>query len=180
MWVVVLRLSPAPTLVPSAQPAHCLVGAATARAMVAVCEQLDGVGSSAVLNAGLSYLWETAQADLAKAASGCATLNVHPAVAATARRVRERPELELQDLAAAANMSAGRLGRLFKRQMGVALSTYRNRLRLDRAREQLQSPSVSTLQAALASGFGSYAQFYRVFRDETGLSPRQALARRRP
>jgi AraC-like DNA-binding protein len=35
----------------------------------------------------------------------------------------------------------------------------------------------STIAAAHAAGFGSYAQFYRVFRDATGTSPSTARAR---
>jgi transcriptional regulator GlxA family with amidase domain len=59
--------------------------------------------------------------------------------------------------------------------MGVPLSRYRNRVRLERARQRLTEPRANVLQIALESGFGSYAQFYRIFREETGLSPAAAL-----
>lgn len=128
-----------------------------------------------MLNLGLDYVFELALWQLRQAQDVGPTLIVHPAVGATARRIRQSPELGLEALAAAARMSAGRLGRIFKQNMGVALSSYRNRVRLERARELLQQQGVTTLEAALASGFGSYAQFYRVFREETGLNPRQTL-----
>src|SRR6185436_8837980 len=69
-------------------------------------------------------------------------------------------------LAADFRVSPGYLARTFKREMGLSLVEYRNRLRLERFFEtsQRQEGSGTLLCAALEAGFGSYAQFHRVYR----------------
>jgi transcriptional regulator GlxA family with amidase domain len=52
---------------------------------------------------------------------------------------------------------------------------YRNRLRLDRFESLLGQGPANLLDAALEAGFGSYAQFHRVFRARLHASPRDYL-----
>jgi len=70
-------------------------------------------------------------------------------------------------------MSPGHLTRSFKRHAGSSIVEYRNELRL--ARFLSQATRQGLLEAALGAGFGSYAQFHRVFRARFGKSPRQYL-----
>jgi transcriptional regulator GlxA family with amidase domain len=63
--------------------------------------------------------------------------------------------------------------------MGLSLIEYRNRLRLDRVDAMLAKGRMTLLQAALAAGFGSYAQFHRVFRGVRRMTPREFLRRSR-
>ena len=52
----------------------------------------------------------------------------------------------------------------------------RNRLRLQEFFRRLQAhPEIRLLQHAFDAGFGSYAQFYRVFTQALGVPPRQWL-----
>lgn len=61
--------------------------------------------------------------------------------------------------------------------MGISISRFRNQQRLERFLSIAgDGQHSSTLAAAHAAGFGSYAQFYRVFRDATGGSPSTARA----
>src|SRR6266536_3902379 len=79
---------------------------------------------------------------------------------------------DLTELAGAVGLSPGHLSRLFKAQTGTSLSRYRNQQRLHRFLLAYGSGQPTTaLAAALAAGFGSYAQFYRVFRQATGRAP---------
>lgn len=108
-----------------------------------------------------------------------AGMPLHPAVQAAARWLHDHAaEPEADDLPALARrcgISRPWLSRLFHEQLGESLTDYRNRQRLDRFRDRLtDSESVTT--AALAAGFGSYTQCFRVVRRHTGLSPRE-LAR---
>ena len=64
----------------------------------------------------------------------------------------------------------------FKRELGVGLVAYRNRLRLRRFLELASSGRTTLLAACLEAGFGSYPQFHRVFVAETGQTPREYLA----
>jgi methylphosphotriester-DNA--protein-cysteine methyltransferase len=79
-------------------------------------------------------------------------------------------------LARTCGVSAAHLSRTFRSEIGVTLSRYRNSLRLSRFWKAYRSPNTETvLEAALAAGFGSYAQFYRVFAEAYGSGPREML-----
>jgi AraC-like DNA-binding protein len=83
----------------------------------------------------------------------------------------------LSDLAKACGASEAHLSRTFHRQIGVPLSRYRNSLRLSRFWEHYRQPEKKTLiEAMYAAGFGSYAQFYKVFTKAYGRGPRACLA----
>jgi AraC-like DNA-binding protein len=81
-------------------------------------------------------------------------------------------------LAADCRVSAGYLARTFKREMGLSLVEYRNRLRLERFFEfiQRQEGGGTLLYAALEAGFGSYAQFHRVYCRCVGSAPSETLS----
>jgi transcriptional regulator GlxA family with amidase domain len=73
----------------------------------------------------------------------------------------------------------GRFARVFKREMGVSLVRYRNQLRLERFVKIMDAGRSNMLEAARAAGFGSYAQFHRVFQSLRGTTPRAYLGRHR-
>lgn len=80
-----------------------------------------------------------------------------------------------KEIAAQLDISPSRLARVFKTQVGMSMVEYRNRLRLDRFAGLLEGGRADLQGTALAAGFGSYAQFHRVFRALRGTAPRQAL-----
>jgi AraC-like DNA-binding protein len=102
---------------------------------------------------------------------------VHPAVERAALRLRHEPGPEsAAEVAQECGLSASRLGRVFKAQMGVSLRDYRNQLRLQRFLALYGNGSrLSVTHALSESGFGSQAQFYRAFRAAFGTSPRRYL-----
>jgi transcriptional regulator GlxA family with amidase domain len=68
---------------------------------------------------------------------------------------------------------------LFSRQLGVPFHRYRNSLRLARFEELWRSPIKQTImEVVFAAGFGSYAQFYKVFVEAYGQGPRLGLKNR--
>ena len=71
-----------------------------------------------------------------------------------------------EQLAMELGVSPGHLARSFKREMGLSLVDYRNRRRIDRFFDAISraGDNVNLLDAALQAGFGSYAQFHRVYR----------------
>ena len=99
--------------------------------------------------------------------------DVHPAVERAARLVRDSEEpITVAQLAAQAGLSASRLTRLFKQQTGVSLTHYRQRQQLERFLELYgRGRRRNMTEAALAAGFGSYAQFHRVFKQCFGYGP---------
>jgi AraC-like DNA-binding protein len=104
----------------------------------------------------------------------------HPAVIRATRLLSDDPTLSAGDLAAHIDVSANRLARVFKSEMGVSIVDYRNQLRLERfvtlmnGKQRPGRPHLA--DAARAAGFGSYAQFHRVFHALRGTTPRAYLA----
>lgn len=82
-----------------------------------------------------------------------------------------------EQLAMELGVSPGHLARSFKREMGLSLVDYRNRRRIDRFFDAVSRAggTVNLLDAALKAGFGSYAQFHRVYRKFLGTAPREVL-----
>jgi AraC-like DNA-binding protein len=102
----------------------------------------------------------------------------HPRVRQTVRLLAGDPSLGGKELASSLDISLSRLARVFKVEMGMSLVEYRNRLRLERFHVLLDAGGDNLLAAALSAGFGSYAQFQRVFRALRGTTPRAYLRER--
>jgi AraC-like DNA-binding protein len=82
-----------------------------------------------------------------------------------------------QDLAREFGVSPGHLARIFKTELGVSLVEYRNRLRLRSFFDRVEGGEANLVGAAQAAGFGSYAQFHRVYRQMFGGTPRDLVSR---
>jgi len=102
----------------------------------------------------------------------------HPAVTKAVRMLADDPSQSASDLAAHLQVGPGRFARVFKQEMGVSLVRYRNQLRLERFVKIMDGGRSNMLDAARAAGFGSYAQFHRVFHSLRGTTPRAYLGRR--
>jgi methylphosphotriester-DNA--protein-cysteine methyltransferase len=101
-----------------------------------------------------------------------------PLVERVLQAVSEDLPMTGEQLAVELGVSPGHLARSFKREMGLSLVDYRNRRRIDRFFDTVSRAggSVNLLDAALKAGFGSYAQFHRVYRKFLGTAPREVLA----
>ncbi len=91
------------------------------------------------------------------------------------RMLARDPSLGGNDMAKTLGISLSRLARLFKTEMGLSLVDYRNQLRLERFMTLVDAGGGNLLEAALAAGFGSYAQFHRVFSAIYKKTPREYL-----
>lgn len=132
------------------------------------------------LNAGLRHLllhcWRLQRAG----GTPDDAVALHPAVR---RALEELSGAETGEslgwLARRCGVSEAYLSRVFGRQMGVSLSRYRNAVRLGRFMEHYRGPEHLTMaEAVYAAGFGSYAQFYKVFVQAYGCGPARALRAR--
>jgi AraC-like DNA-binding protein len=79
------------------------------------------------------------------------------------------------DLAKMAGVSECMFRRAFHQVMGVSPMQYRNRLRLTKARELLQSGEFTVLEAALLTGFDDPGYFSRLFKKEFKIRPSECL-----
>jgi AraC-like DNA-binding protein len=64
-----------------------------------------------------------------------------------------------------------RLSRAFPRELGVSLTSYRNRVRMGRALELLQRDTAKLTDIAASLGFADQAHFTRVAREHVGHTP---------
>jgi AraC-like DNA-binding protein len=126
-----------------------------------------------LVNAGLAYLLSFAWRAFLDSDDDVEGVDLHPAVETVARILRADPDAgDLGTLARTAHLSSSHLSRIFKEQTGVSISRFRNQQRLQRfLRLYGRGRRTTALAAALEAGFGSYAQFYRVFRQQAGRSP---------
>ncbi len=130
------------------------------------------------MNAGLHYLLLLCWRSQLTGKKTRDAVVLHRAVRRALRILSERDVgQDLEGLAKACGASKSYLSRTFHRQVGVSLSRYRNSLRLARFFEQYgQRAQQSIADAVYAAGFGSYAQFYKVFTQAYGVGPRECLA----
>lgn len=132
------------------------------------------------LNAGLHHLllqcWRRQRSSPAEGKD----VALHPSVARALELLSEGGDK--QDLAVLAKncgVSEAYLSRIFARQIGVPISRYRNSLRLSRFWAVTRQPTQKTLsEAVFEAGFGSYAQFYKVYTQAYGAGPRASLSSR--
>lgn len=86
-------------------------------------------------------------------------------------------EHNMARLARHCGVSENYLSRLFQREVGVPIHRYRNSLRLSRFWEAYRRQGRRTVsEAVYEAGFGSYAQFHRVFTAEYAQGPRECLS----
>ena len=86
--------------------------------------------------------------------------------------------LSVAELAARCNYSVGYFSHLFRTVTGISVHAYMARLRIERAKELLESASLSILEISLAVGYEDQNYFSRFFKEHTGVSPsayREAL-----
>ena len=96
-------------------------------------------------------------------------------VAQALERLRTDPSVSRGELAEGLGVSPSKLGKAFRAQMGIAFVDYRNQLRLQRFMKLVFPGGGNVSAAARGAGFGSYAQFHRVFRALVGKSPKEYL-----
>ena len=81
--------------------------------------------------------------------------------------------LSIETFAAACSLSESAFRQLFRKQYGISPLQYRNRLRIQRARELLEYDHCTVAEAAYASGFENLGYFCRCYKKITGQTPKQ-------
>ncbi len=82
-----------------------------------------------------------------------------------------REPIRLADIAAASGISGRHLTRTFFEYTGQTVNAYITKLRLSHARRLLATTDRKVLDVMYDAGFSCTTQFYRLFREQTGLSP---------
>lgn len=106
------------------------------------------------------------------------TNKLHPSVVKVLELMSQGNMLSLEALARECTISPAYLSRLFRKEIGISLTRYRNSVRLGMFWEAYRNPTTFTaLEAVYRAGFGSYSQFFRVFKQTYGVSPRSFLTK---
>jgi AraC-like DNA-binding protein/ligand-binding sensor protein len=80
-------------------------------------------------------------------------------------------KISLQEIAEASGLSAPYFSTIFKEEMGENLSSYLNRLRVEKAATMLAETELALSAIAAACGFEDQSWFSKIFKSFTGLSP---------
>ena len=84
-----------------------------------------------------------------------------------------RRQLMIRELATIVNLSPGRLAHLFKSEVGVSPQRYANSVRLEKAKELLESSLLSVKEISSEIGFPNVSTFCRGFKVRYGTTPRE-------
>ncbi|MGE4489520.1 MAG: helix-turn-helix domain-containing protein [Kiritimatiellales bacterium] len=100
---------------------------------------------------------------------------LHPAVAKAVHLIcNDDHGISIGELARQCNISESRIYPLFKREIGMTITEFRNRQKLERVLLHYSPKGRKSLMTcAIDAGFGSYSQFYNVFKKSTGKSPKE-------
>lgn len=164
---------------------HHRIPSSEHRFIRAVLQRIVGAGPSVqrkeYFNEGLRFLllhcWSVFQSigDVKEDGN-----SVHPAVARVIHLIRDEGDVEssVVELAARAGLCPSRLMPLFQEQTGMSITEFRNRQKIERFLDLYsRNGQFNMLGAALEAGFGSYAQFFRVFKNLMGQSPSEYFSK---
>jgi AraC-like DNA-binding protein len=134
-------------------------------------------GDPDALNAGLHHILIQSWKAFCSAGKRADPVQLHPSIIkALSILDNESLSLSVPEIARMGGVSETYLSRLFKKQVGVPIHQYRNAARLRAFLEHYHQPVKRTiLECVYAAGFGSYAQFYKVFQRHFGVGPREFL-----
>ena len=82
-----------------------------------------------------------------------------------------RPDISLNEVADAVNLSSSHLVHLLKEQVGLSYKSYLISLRMDAAKHLLRTTDLPVAAVAETVGYENVSNFYRLFHRETGCTP---------
>ena len=86
-------------------------------------------------------------------------------------RMNMNRDLSVGDIAEEFNVSHNYMSRMFKKESGLTIKNYLNKLKLDNAKYLLLTTTDSIQEVADKSYFNDYKYFFRIFKKEIGMTP---------
>jgi two-component system, response regulator YesN len=87
------------------------------------------------------------------------------------RQNHQRPDISLNDVAEAVNLSPSHLAHLLRERAGVSYKQQLTALRIEAARRLLRTTNLTISTIGEAVGYQNATNFYRLFQRETGMTP---------
>ena len=84
--------------------------------------------------------------------------------------------LQREELAAMVHLSPGHLGRVFKKETGMSISTYITKKRITVAKQLLMKTNLSVTRISERVGISYSSYFTKIFKEQTGLTPQEFRA----
>ena len=81
------------------------------------------------------------------------------------------PFISLDTLAEQFDMTGSKISLIIKKELGIGFHNYLTKLRLDEAKRLLTTDDISIKEISLKCGFGSEKTFFRIFKNNTGITP---------
>lgn len=82
-------------------------------------------------------------------------------------------DLSLDEIASMFYIHPNHLSRLFKEKEGITITEYRIKRRIEAAKELLRIPGTKVYEVAEKVGFGSVSSLNRIFKQGTGMTPKE-------
>lgn len=82
-------------------------------------------------------------------------------------------KITLEQIASCACLSSSHISGLFKKETGITISAYINHVRIEKSKLLLRQPELTIADVAAMCGFEDQSYFARVFKGQTGISPRK-------
>ena len=97
----------------------------------------------------------------------------YPVAELAGKLIRENLSLNysIADIASLINVDEYYLMHLFKKQYGESIVSYRNNLRMEKARKMLLETDKKIIEISLECGFENVCYFSRMFKEREGLAP---------
>lgn len=135
----------------------------------------------------IKVVYQTEQKNTRQYLSKLSSREVEAAVAALTRAMTDDklyldPELTVPKLSAHLNLPPKTISAILNQHLNVGFNEYVNGFRVEEVKQRLadpQSHGSTILAVALNSGFNSLATFQRVFKNFTGITPKQFLEQQR-
>ena len=71
------------------------------------------------------------------------------------------------------HLSSSYFSSLFKKETGVNFSTYLSQVRIEESKKLLKNTNYTIMQIAMEVGFEDQSYFTKVFKNNTGLTPKE-------
>ena len=82
-------------------------------------------------------------------------------------------DIPISELARAENLSVSRYNYVFKKSIGVSPLKYITSLRIEKAKYLLKNTELSVVEISRECGYSDSHFFHRIFKNETGITPKQ-------
>lgn len=88
-------------------------------------------------------------------------------------RLHFNEQISLDEVAHSAHLSVSRLSHVFKEQTGLTIIDYMTNVRIEYAKELLISTNKNCTEICFDAGYNNQSYFTRIFKEVTGVTPRQ-------